>query len=538
MPLPLNSTCARMARSLLFAVALVTPAVDVHAALHVADSGVGQVLIFPYYTIEGGKQTVFAVENTTARAKAVAIRIREGRNGALVHAMNAYLAPDDSLNFAISAAPGTPAPRVTSADLGCAFPVFDRLQQAPFSSAGYTGSARDHPPEAAAALGGLERTRSGYVEVFDMGELRSGNLPGEFGDEVTPPELALNGDSRRPRNCDVIAAAWEPGTGVWARDPGTGLDLPTGGLRGSASLVDLARGTMSTFAPLVLGGFYSDATRPGGLHAHPTADRPRLADARTTSSEVVVEVRDVRGRLLVETFPAATAWSDPASLVLMGSRLSAEYVVEPEIGSLNEWVLTLPTKRDYVNGSLPRAPFTRVFPATGAAAERIVIAAHDRTGRPHGDVRPCDPLLPTAQCPDLEAPGSVNVLALTRGPATGTSALLGATLGDTATGVVLDATSDLCPRVVPGGIEVCLRSYTDLDAAGRVDLAFGSFAATTPADPTTSLNSLLAPSGRRYYGLPVVAVSFIQFECRSCVDSHALSFGAERGVAKVLYADP
>lgn len=509
------------------------------AALHVAESGFGQVLIFPYYTVETGQQTVAAVENTTPRAKAVAVRFREARNGALVQALNVYLAPNDTFEFAVATLGSDPLPRLFSADASCRFPQDGPRLDAPFSTSGYTGALRDHPAQAADTLGGPERTRSGYIEVFEMGELRAGDRPGEFADELTPREAPVPADGGVPRDCSVIAAAWDPVAGVWSGDPAAGLDPPTGGLRGLASLVHARRGTMQTFAPLALGGFHTDASRPGALHARPSEDRPRLADARTTAATVVVELRDAQGRVLTETFPVVPGSSDPVSLLLMGSRLSGEYIVDASVGSTNEWVLAFPTKRDHVNGAAPRAPFSSVFPLEGRAPERFVVAAHDRTGRSHGDVRNCGSFDPAAPCTEFEAPHSVNVVAFSRSPRQGVTPLLGAAIGSTAGNVVLDAASKLCAASPPFGISNCRGEYADLGESGRVDLAFGRFGTTVPSTPATSDNSLIAPSGRRYFGLPVVAVSFMAFECTSCAGTAgpAVSFGAERGVAKSVHAD-
>src|SRR3954466_1075360 len=61
--------------------------------------GTGQVLIYPYYTVQsaGGNafNTYLSVSNTTTRAKVVKVRFREGRNARAVLDFNLFLSPND-----------------------------------------------------------------------------------------------------------------------------------------------------------------------------------------------------------------------------------------------------------------------------------------------------------------------------------------------------------------------------------------------------------------------------------------------------------
>ena len=57
--------------------------------------GTGQVLLYPYYTVNGGNDTYLSVVNTTNRGKAVRIRFLEGRNSKDVLDFNIILSPHD-----------------------------------------------------------------------------------------------------------------------------------------------------------------------------------------------------------------------------------------------------------------------------------------------------------------------------------------------------------------------------------------------------------------------------------------------------------
>jgi hypothetical protein len=57
--------------------------------------GTGQVLIYPYYTVNAGYGTLLSVVNTTSHGKALKVRFHEGYNGREVLAFDLYLSPYD-----------------------------------------------------------------------------------------------------------------------------------------------------------------------------------------------------------------------------------------------------------------------------------------------------------------------------------------------------------------------------------------------------------------------------------------------------------
>src|SRR5215475_16124324 len=71
---------------------LASPAVR---AVYLDPHGMGQVLVYPYYTTNAGQATLITVVNTTADGKAVKIRFHEGFNGRNVLDVNIYLSPYD-----------------------------------------------------------------------------------------------------------------------------------------------------------------------------------------------------------------------------------------------------------------------------------------------------------------------------------------------------------------------------------------------------------------------------------------------------------
>jgi len=83
-------------------------------AVNLNPDGLGQVLIFPYYTANSGNQTILSVVNTTGNAKAVKVRFLEGFNSREVLDFNLYLSHHDVWVAAI--ANGAPAPDYPGTD--------------------------------------------------------------------------------------------------------------------------------------------------------------------------------------------------------------------------------------------------------------------------------------------------------------------------------------------------------------------------------------------------------------------------------------
>ncbi len=73
-------------------------------AVNINPDGLGQVLIYPYYTTNGGNTTVLSVVNTSEDAKAIKVRFMEGQNSQEVLDFNLYMSAYEVWAAAISAA--------------------------------------------------------------------------------------------------------------------------------------------------------------------------------------------------------------------------------------------------------------------------------------------------------------------------------------------------------------------------------------------------------------------------------------------------
>ena len=79
-------------------------------AVMVNPNGLGQVLIYPYYTVRNGQRgrrrrpfnTLLSIVNTTNSTKAVKVRFREGKASAEVLDFNVFLSPKDMWTAAVT----------------------------------------------------------------------------------------------------------------------------------------------------------------------------------------------------------------------------------------------------------------------------------------------------------------------------------------------------------------------------------------------------------------------------------------------------
>lgn len=350
------------------AIALASP---LASAVVLNPRGTGQVLLYPYYTVNGGNTTLLTIGNMSNRGKAVKVRFAEGRNGRSVIDFNLYLSPHDVWTGAVFSLDEKGAANLITEDNSCTIPFIKNNPQLPklpderhyltFSNFTYTAANEDAGPSE------LSRTREGMIEVIEMGTVGGDTL-----DAIT---LVGAGDSRAPRNCDQVVNAWIGG--YWKADPNKDLTNPTGGLYGNVQIIDVAAGTMLSYNAEALEEFRRDPTdSPRGtknsvvLNTEPGSLHPNLSDALTdpvkklASASVMVEDRLIRA-----DYPADTQAIDAVSAVLMADNLNNDYVVDLEIGAQSEWIVTFPTKRFYTDqavvGNTPIAPFTTLYPNSG-----------------------------------------------------------------------------------------------------------------------------------------------------------------------------
>ncbi len=348
------------------------------AAVHLSQTGSGQVLIFPYYTTRastvpntsGEFNTVFAITNGTADHKALKVRFLESRNGREIKDMNVFLRPNDMWTAAIiSTATGA---RIVTNDNSCVTPgdLFTRAGADNFSDANFTGNNADFHGAS------LDRTREGYFEVIEMGVITNTVLHGHM----------LPTGSGVPSNCSAVHALDPANGGNTADFPFQQLAAQTGGLTGRASIINPESGINFTYVPTALDG-WTDTVRYGGVGT----GIPTLGSATPPVSNISL----ANGDQLRSTWATGI---DAVSAVLLRDSMRSEYINDVGTASRTDWILTLPTKRELISAIGSKAPFHFLAGAHPSCQAQLINVGFAAYRRDSVEPAPCSSPFPTV-CP-------------------------------------------------------------------------------------------------------------------------------------------
>lgn len=343
-------------------------------AVHVNPDGLGQVLLYPYFTTTEGQDTYIQIVNTTEDFKAVKVRILESLNSREVLDFNLYLSPNDHWSATITADPnGGQGAAIFTLDTTCTVP--NRLSDGeviPFRDFEYVADRRNGQPW------GLERTREGYVEVIEMATIVNGSEDWEdFIEHVDGV----------PGDCSALDAAWAD-NGAWTNDPNDGAELPSGGLYGYGVLINVDEGTDATYDAVALDNFADDLlgilfhTDSGDLN--PGLDESRAQYDVIEGNTVISGTATADGNV--------SAGLNAVSALITHDTISNDYVLEPSLNAGTDWVITFPTKRDYVAQVPAIAPFMVSWdPTTSTSCEEFGLEFWDREeGTPVAPPNPND----------------------------------------------------------------------------------------------------------------------------------------------------
>ncbi len=354
-------------------------------AVNVNPDGLGQVLIYPYYTVNtpnaesdsDSLTTSFSVVNTTAQGKAVKVRFLEGRNSREVRDFNLYLSPFDVWTAVVFKLPDEMQANLLTRDTSCTAPAirtanvggpigelpsgekFVRFTNDRFATSAIYGAA-------GSAARSLANTREGHFELIEMGVV--GNNAGIIGAARNSIAAITHLPTTDvPRNCGQILGAWAqaPAAGYWTNDPTVDLSQATGGLFGSASIIDGANGTLLAYSPEAVDGFYGDS--PLGFNHTPPFDlRPSLADVGLPFATATANIFN-NGVLVQATYGtgiAGTTAVDAVSALFQNESIFNEFVVGGDAAATTDWAITFPTKGFYVDPgrvAVARAPFVELY---------------------------------------------------------------------------------------------------------------------------------------------------------------------------------
>ncbi len=326
-----------------------------NAASVVSPSGIGQTVLVPYFTAQGGNATLINIVNTdSTNAKIVKVRFRGAEFSDDVFDFTLFLSPNDVFTGAVS----------QNASGGATFSTSDKSCTLPASV------SQDFVTNRVAS--GAAGTLEGYVEIFVMADLVNGAAP--------PPAVDLWDK--------VLHSAGVAPCGITTADiTALGLD-PSVGFPGDAAGYD---GAAAAAAPLgiavptptlMANSFIVDGPRAAGYGVEATAIVDPVGPYRVTfSPQLATQVAvgdwapwsadlgltdnpanvagDVRRAAFYDlpdlSTPANTAVAaTPAAGIAdisgaIASRYVAnEYLTDSTVAGATDWVFSQPTRRYYM----------------------------------------------------------------------------------------------------------------------------------------------------------------------------------------------
>ena len=339
--------------------------------MSISENNIGQVLLYPYYTVKNGLDTLITVVNSTNQAKALKVRFLEGKNGREVLVFNVYLGRFDVWTAALVASAselalheGEPSIKILTTDTSCTVPVISGQEFLPFA---YTGIFDDGQGIT------MQRTQEGSIEIIEMGSVM---------DSDAQAIIHIQGV---PESCETLAGNWTAPDGKWLNDPTINMEAPNGlgGLYGSVSIIDVAGGVdMSYDATAIVG--YSTETQ----HSSPGTSLPNLASGNYSTTLIETEDGMIQ-----------TTWGSPLNAVtalFMQAKVINDFAIEPGIGAQTEWVNMFPTKQFYVDplfsdSALALAPFNIGLSQGTGACEHHRLKAFNREQQINTQTRPLFP---------------------------------------------------------------------------------------------------------------------------------------------------
>lgn len=459
-------------------------------AVHLNPHGTGQVLIYPYYTVRGAStgntfNTPFSIVNGGAQTKALKVRALEARAGAQVMDFNLYLPPNDTWTAVI--VPTATGSRIITNDNSCVMPsdLFTTAGKNDFYNRQYLNDTG--PAE-------LDRTREGYIEVIEMGVVT----------DPTALSYIRHNPAGVPANCAALIGF---DTAITAPNSfPASLSAPTGGLYGRGIVLNAASGASYGYDAVALDAWSATVqfTLTGSIE--PLLGRANPPVSRVMTSE----------GMLTATWQNGT---DAVSAALMRSEISNEYVLDAVTSSKTDWIVMFPTKREYVRvgDGAASPPFTSnfSFPSNGGC-DPFNLASYTRESGTIG-APPSTPitLLPRPSTV-IQSPlcWSVSVLPLA---STG-SHLSSITVAPGLSQIILafanaSTTSAGTATSVPGTVQ-------GPNGVLRLSLENALVQGLTPISST--LNGAPTTTPKRHFGLPLISLSFTNFNNRGVTSQYGI----------------
>jgi len=351
---------------------------------YVSNNSLGQVLIYPYYTVRGGKDTIFNIFNTSNKTIATKVRFHESHNSRDVLDFTLILSPYDKWSGTISAGAAGAAPIFKTRDNSCTVPQIPStgvaLNASAYNASGFADADADQSND---------RMNEGYLEVIAMGQADAGDAFGTdsspgvgFNSPYTagnPGNVAYNSTHVNgvPRDCAAVQPKFVAGAGAtvystpatnYSADPNAdgnpaaadefdAMVLGFNPLRGALTIVGADDGVGFGTSALAIADWVFST---GAHNNHVTAQQfPYFLEPTLVSAAGLWTVNEL---FFIDT-------------ILEARTVVNEWANNPINGAATDWVIQFPTKAYHVD-----IPYANNATQTGCNPNNIQAAYNGYRG--------------------------------------------------------------------------------------------------------------------------------------------------------------
>lgn len=229
------------------------------AAVNLSSDNIGDVVIYPYYTVRDGWTTDFTIINTSDATVAAKVRFHEGRNSREVLDFTVVMSPRDVVSgWVEDTATG---PRVRFPDNGETTCIVPRPTGRPLGGSGGTlafknfdyslaeGNWDNFKQDVPDETDDLDRAREGYFTVIEMGSALS--------EASKVPVAAKHAPGGPPADCAFVESAFSK-AGIAATY--AEFDRNLNALKGNYALTNIAQGDQAGGVGVTLANFATEAS--------------------------------------------------------------------------------------------------------------------------------------------------------------------------------------------------------------------------------------------------------------------------------------
>ena len=307
-------------------------------------TGVGHILVVPYFTTQGNFKSLLNIVNTdTVNGKAVKLRYRGAANSDDLFDITVYLSPGDMWTADV-AADGEGFSRLVTNDTSCTLPSAQDIKS--------DSNGRFKTNRVRAGL--ASETREGYIEILNTANIPPNGSP-------TSLYAAIKHQNGKP-SCNPAVLDAQENDLTAANYAARGYDFPTGGLAANWVLVNVegvASHSGSAYAIRAQNAatgvpasgnivwFPQTTVAPAGYNIGELTADPLLASPGFTSQVANYDFPDLSTPYTTALAAgAATTQADELTRALATASVSNEYLTASGFGT--DWVFSMPTRRYHV----------------------------------------------------------------------------------------------------------------------------------------------------------------------------------------------